>query len=1030
MIERAISWALKQRLIIIIFVVALVAFGIHAYVRLPIDAFPDVTNKQVQIITEAPGRSPEEVEKYITYPIEAQMMGIPKLTETRSLSKFGLSVITVVFEDDVDIYFARQLVLERLIEAKGKLPEGIEPVMGPISTGLGEIYQYTLEKPDGSVLSTEELMEFRTIQDWVVKPILKTVPGVTDVNSFGGMVKQYHVLVDPIKLRKYHLSLHEVFETVSKNNSNAGGNVFELSSEQYIVRGIGLIRSLQDLGNIIVKSEHGTPVFLRDIAETGIGHEWRPGAVVKDGKSESVAGIVLMIRGGSGKEVVAGVKKRVEEINKSKVLPKGLQIKPFYDRTDLVEKCIQTVTRALGEGAILIIIILYLFLRNIRGALVVTMTLPLAVLSTFIVMREVGLSANLMSLGGLAISLGMIVDAAIIQVENVQRHLSEKLPTKHKMQAVFGAVLEVRKPSLFGELIIAFTFIPIMTLQGMEGKMFSPLAFTVVIALLSSLLLSIFVIPVFCYFFLKPGEEKESLIVRGVKRIYLPVLRWAVVRSKTIVLLAVLLLGIAAALFPFLGTEFIPTMDEGILTPQVIRLPSVSLSESIEIEKKAQQALLKFPEVKAVVSKIGAAELATDPMGVNLSDPFVILKPKSEWKTARTREELVEKIREELQKIPGIGLNMSQPIALRVDELISGVKSQLAIKLFGEDMEVLREKAEEIARIVQKVEGVADLRVEQTTGQPYLIVDTDRDRIARYGINVEDINEIIETAVGGKVATVVLEGDKKFQVVVRFPEEKRNSVEGVGNILVRASKGVDIPLAQLAKISVSEGPVQIGRENARRRIIVECNVEGRDIGGFVHEAQEKIQEGIKLPPGYYLTWGGAFQNQQRAMKRLMLVVPLTIGLIFFLLYMTFSSIRYASLILLTLPFALVGGIAGLLISGQYLSVPASVGFIALLGVAVLNGVVLVTYINKLREEGAGLEESISTGCEKRLRPILMTASVAILGLIPLLFATGPGSEVQRPLAAVVVGGLITSTIMTLIVLPTLYKRFAEKKLEL
>ena len=1029
MIERAISWALKQRLIIIIFVVALVAFGIHAYARLPIDAFPDVTNKQVQIITEAPGRSPEEVEKYITYPIEAQMMGIPKLTDTRSLSKFGLSVITVVFEDDVDIYFARQLVLERLIEAKGKLPEGIEPVMGPISTGLGEIYQYTLEKPDGSVLSTEELMEFRTIQDWVVKPILKTVPGVTDVNSFGGMVKQYHVLVDPIKLRKYHLSLHEVFETVSKNNSNAGGNVFELSSEQYIVRGIGLIRSLQDLGNIIVKSEHGTPVFLRDIAETGIGHEWRPGAVVKDGKSESVAGIVLMIRGGSGKEVVAGVKKRVEEINKSKVLPKGLQIKPFYDRTDLVEKCIQTVTRALGEGAILVIIILYLFLRNVRGALVVTMTLPLAVLSTFIVMREVGLSANLMSLGGLAISLGMIVDAAIIQVENVQRHLSEKLATKHKMQAVFDAVLEVRKPSLFGELIIAFTFIPIMTLQGMEGKMFSPLAFTVVIALLSSLILSILVVPVFCYFFLKPGEEKESLIVRGVKRIYLPVLRWAVVRSKTIVLLAVLLLGIAAALFPFLGTEFIPTMDEGILTPQVIRLPSVSLSESIEIEKKAQQTLLKFPEVKAVVSKIGAAELATDPMGVNLSDPFVILKPKSEWKTARTREELVEKIREELQKIPGIGLNMSQPIALRVDELISGVKSQLAIKLFGEDMEVLREKAEEIARIVQKVEGVADLRVEQTTGQPYLTVDTDRDRIARYGINVGDINEIIETAIGGKVATVVLEGDKKFQVVVRFPEEKRNSVEGVGNILVRASKGADIPLEQLAMISVAEGPVQIGRENARRRIIVECNVEGRDIGGFVREAQEKIQEGIKLPPGYYLTWGGAFENQQRAMKRLMLVVPFTIGLIFFLLYMTFSSIRYASLILLTLPFALVGGIAGLLISGQYLSVPASVGFIALFGVAVLNGVVLVSYINKLREEGAGLEESISTGCEKRLRPILMTASVAILGLIPLLFATGPGSEVQRPLAAVVVGGLITSTIMTLIVLPTLYKWFAEKRLE-
>ncbi len=634
MIERAISWALKQRLLIIIFVVGLIAFGIYAYTKLPIDAFPDVTNKQVQIITEAPGRSPEEVEKYITYPVETQMMGIPGLTDTRSLSRFGLSVITVAFEDDVDIYLARQLVLERLIEAKEKLPEGIEPVMGPISTGLGEIYQYTLEKPDGSVPSAEELMEFRTIQDWVVKPILKTVPGVTDVNAFGGMVKQYHVLVDPMKLRKYDLSLHEVFETVSKNNANAGGNVFERSSEQYIVRGIGLIRSLQDLGNIIVKSEHGTPVFLRDIAEIGIGHEWRPGAVVKDGKGEGVAGIVLMIRGGSGKEVVAGVKKKVEEINKSNVLPKGLQIKPFYDRTDLVEKCIQTVTRALGEGVILVIIILYLFLRNFRGAMVVTMTLPLAVLSTFIIMWRVGLSANLMSLGGLAISMGMLVDGAIIQVENVQRHFSEAVAEKHKIQTVLNAVLEVTKPSIFGVLIIAITFVPIMALQGMEGKMFSPLAFTVVIALLSSLLLSILVIPVFCYFFLKPGEEKESLIVRGAKWIYLPILRWSVNHVKTVVISAAIILAAALALFPFLGTEFIPTMDEGTLTPQVIRLPSVSLSESIEIEKKAQQVLLKFPEVEAVVSKIGAAELATDPMGVNLSDPMVILKPKNQWKTA------------------------------------------------------------------------------------------------------------------------------------------------------------------------------------------------------------------------------------------------------------------------------------------------------------------------------------------------------------------------------------------------------------
>lgn len=1029
MIDRLIAVALKQRLVVLIGVLLLVIFGVYAFTRLPIDAFPDVTNVQVQIITEAPGRSPVEVEKLITYPIEVQMTGLPRMQERRSLSKFGLSMVTVVFEDEVDIYFARQLILERLIEAKEKLPVGVEPAMGPVSTGLGEIYQYTLERPDGSELDTAGLMELRSLQDWIVRPMLKTVPGVTDVNAFGGHVKQYQVLIDPDRLRKYNLSLKEVFEAVAENNANAGGDILEHSSERYIIRGVGLIQSLRDIEDVVVKSHNGTPVYVKDVARIDFGPETRHGAVVKDGKGEAVAGIVMMIKGGSSREVVSGVKAKVDEINNSNILPGGIKVKPFYDRADLVDKCLETVTKALEEGAFLVIIVLYLFLRNFRGALVVALTLPLAVLATFIVMWKVGITANLMSLGGLAISLGMVVDAAIIQVENVQRHLSEADASKHRLHVILDSVLEVRKPSLFGELIIAITFIPIMTLEGMEGKMFSPLAFTVVIALLASLVLSIFVVPMLCSFFLKAGEENESFIIRWLKRPYLPALRKAIRHPKKVIASAVVLLIISLALSPFLGTEFMPTLDEGSLTTQVIRLPSIALSESVEVENKVQQALMKFPEVETVVSKIGAAEIATDPMGPNISDPIIILKPRDEWKTASTKEELVEKIREELEKIPGIGLNITQPIALKVDELISGVKSQVAIKIFGDDMGVLEAKADEIAKVMAALNGVTDLRVEQTAGQPYITVDIDRRKIARYGINIADIQEIIETAVGGKVATDVFEGDRRFSVLLRFPEEKRNSVEAIGNIFVKASNGANIPLSMLARVYMSEGPVQISRENSKRRVVIESNVEGRDIGGFVKDAQERIAKEVKLPPGYYIAWGGAFENQQRAMKRLSIIVPLTIALIFFLLFYTFNSLKYAALIILNLPFALIGGIFGLLISGQYLSVPASVGFIALFGVAVLNGVVLVSYINKLREEGLGLEEAIMIGCERRLRPVLMTALVAILGLIPMLFAAGPGSEIQKPLATVVVGGLITSTILTLLVLPTLYRWFEEKKVE-
>lgn len=1031
MLDKLISFSLRQRLLIIIGVAILIGFGLYSFKKLPIDAFPDVTNIQVQIITDAPGHSPLEVEKFVTYPIEIQMTGLPRLTELRSLSKFGLSVVTIVFEDGVDIYFARQLVLERLIEAKEKLPENVEPSLGPISTGLGEIYQYTLERPEGDapIDEIEDLVELRTIQDWMIRPILKSIPGVADVNSFGGYVKQYQVIVHPEKLAKYHLSLREVFEAVVENNANAGGNLLEHYSDQYLVRSIGLIEQIEDIQEIIVKEEEGIPVYVRDVAEVRTGPEVRQGALVVDGEREGVAGIVMMLRGQSGKDVAARVKQKVDEINKSNVLPFGIKMKPFYDRTELVEKCLATVEKALAEGAIFVAIILYLFLRNFRGAFVVTLTLPLAVLATFIVMERMGLSANLMTLGGLAISLGMIVDAGIIQVENVQRHLSESDMSKHKLTTVLDAVIEVRKPSIFGELIIAITFLPIITLQGMEGKMFSPLAFTVAIAIFSSLVLSIFVTPVLCSFFLKAGKEKESLLVRWAKRLYLPVLKTALKHRVKVLTLALILLGGSLVIIPFLGTEFIPILDEGSLTPQIIRLPSISLKESIKIEKIAQRIMMQFPEVETVVSQIGSAEIATDPMGPNLSDPIVVLKPRKFWKTAKHKEELVEKMTEALSQIPGIALNVTQPIALTVDELISGVKSMIAIKLFGDDVDILKTEADEIAKMISNVKGIRDLRVEQVSGQSYLEVRIDRRKIARYGINVADVQEIIETAVGGKTATEFFEGEKRFAVLLRFPEDKRNSIETIGNILVDSSGGVKIPLAQLATISLVEGPVQVSRENSKRRIVVECNVRGRDIGSFVSECQEKLEKNLKLPSGYYITWGGAFENQQRAMKRLMVIVPVTITMIFFLLFSVFNSLKQAFLVIINLPFALIGGIIALFISGLYLSVPASVGFIALFGVAVLNGIVLVTYINQLRREGVSLNEAITTGCERRLRPVLMTASVAILGLVPLLFATGPGSEVQKPLAVVVIGGLISSTLLTLLVLPVLYGWFEKEEVE-
>ena len=796
------------------------------------------------------------------------------------------------------------------------------------------------------------------------------------------------------------------------------------------MRGVGLIKTLEDIHNIVVKEVRGTPVFVRDVAEVRIGQAVRYGAAVLNGEREVVAGIVLMLRGANSREVVDEVKKKVDAIHRDHVLPGGFRIEPFYDRSELVTTALQTVQKALLEGILFVVLILFLFLGNVRSALIVTATLILSPLVTFIVMNQAGLSANLMSLGGLAIAIGMIVDGSVVVVENVYRLLSEhrERPTS-RWEIVLRASREVGRPVVFGILIIIIVFLPLFSLQGMEGKLFAPMAYTIMIALLVSLVLSLTLSPVLCLLVLKGGREADTFLVRWAKRVYLPVLRWAIGHRIQVLTGAVPLLIASLLLVPSLGGEFIPILDEGAITPQIVRLPSVSLQESIEQEKRVHQAVLEFPEIRMIVGKIGRSEIATAPEEANESDPVATLNPRNTWTTAGTKQELVDAIRRRLAQIPGISVLMSQPIQERVDELISGVKTEVAIKLFGDDLEVLKNKADQIAAIMETVKGVKDVKVEHVFGQSYLTVDIDRHKIARRGINVADIREIIETAIAGKPATQVFEGERRFSLIVRFPENLRNSVKVISDILLKSPSGALIPLSDLATIELREGPVHISREHVRRRVYIGFNVVGRDIESLVAEGQRKLATQLQLPPGYTVTWAGAFENMQRAMARLRIIVPMTIGLIFLLLFISFNSVRYAALIILNLPFSLIGGIVALWATGQYLSVPASVGFIALFGVAVLNGIVLVSYINKLRQEGLQGEEAIVTGCTLRLRPVLMTALVALLGLLPMAFAQGIGAEVQRPLATVVIGGLVSSTLLTLIVLPALYRWFQEERME-
>ena len=1023
MLDKILQFALQQRLMIILATTILIGSGLWAMNKLPVDAFPDVTNVQVQILTQAGGMAPTEVEKLITFPIETSMGGLPRLHEMRSLSKVGLSVVTIVFEDGVDIYFARQQVFEKLQQARDRLPKGIEPQMGPVTTGLGEIYQYILTS------DTHDARELRSIQDWLVRPILRTVPGVTDVNSFGGQVKQYQILLDPGKLKSLNLTIRDVMGAVEKNNATVGAGYIEHREEQYMVRGIGLARGVDDLKDIVVKSAGGTPIHLRDVGDVAIGNEPRQGVTTYNGKGETVAGIVMMLKGASSREVVEGVTTKIKTIEKA--LPEGVKLTPYYDRTDLIWKTIRTVTTNLIEGGLLVIAVLFYFLGNVRGAIIVALTIPLSMLFSFLGMHWLGLSANLMTLG--AIDFGMIVDGSVVMVENTVRHLSERKEGQSTRHIIFTSAREVARPILFGVFIIIIVYLPIVTLTDMEGKMFSPMAFTVGFALLGSLILTMTLVPTLCSFLLKGKvEEKNPWLLVKIRDNYLPILRQSLANPKKTLAITGATLAASLLLVPFLGSEFLPTLDEGSMTVQSFRLPSVSVTDTVKTSAAVEKAIMSFPEVESVVARAGRAEIASDPMGIDISDIFVSLKPRGEWTTVKTKDELVDKMRERLENIPGMTFSFSQPIALRVDELISGVKSQIAIKLYGEDMEILKARANAIAEVVKKVEGAADVQVEKVTGLAYLQVEIDRAAIARYGINVADITEVLELASGGKTVSELFEGQKRFAVALRFPTALSDSPEKFGELLISAPGGARIPLKQLARVKTEEGPAQISRENGSRRIVVECNVTGRDIGSFVASAQTALDAGVKLPAGYYLDWGGQFENQQRAMARLAVILPICLALIFILLFSTFNSVPQAFLIILNIPFALIGGIVALFLRGLPLSVSGAIGFIALFGVAVLNGIVMVSYFNKLRDEGQSLDDAITNGAAIRLRPVLMTALVASLGFIPMALSQGTGAEVQRPLATVVIGGLITSTLLTLVVLPTLYRwweRRAELKLD-
>jgi cobalt-zinc-cadmium resistance protein CzcA len=1039
MIERLISFALRQRIITLALVIVLIGAGLYALYTITIDAFPDLTNNQVTIITETQGMAAGEVEAQVTFPIEGAMLGLPRTEEVRSISKFGLSLVTVVFEDQVNTYFARQLVNERLNEAKTRIAPGLEPVLGPVATAFGEVYQYTIE--DGRPEQPpERLMELKTLHDWLIKLQLRNVPGVGEINSWGGLTKQYQILVDPANLIKYSLTLHQVFERVAENNANFGGGYLEHYSEQYTVRGMGLLKNAADIERIVVGAGEGTPIYLRDVATVTEGAMPRQGAILRDGTGERVSGMVILLKGENGKSVAERVKQRVETLKTA--LPPGVTISKFYDQTEVIDRTIQTVKKNLIGGAILVMVVLFLFLHNVRAALIVAAVIPISMVTAFIAMRASGVSANLMSLG--AVDFGLIVDGAVVMMENFIRKLSARRSGMNPNVSLSGktsgaattsdviheAAIEVGRPIVFGVLIIIAVYLPVFTLEGLEGRMFRPMAITVCAALLGSLLLALLFVPAVSSIALRGNiKGREGRIFRSLQHRYVRLLDGALRHRFVTVGVAFLIISVAVGSLFFIGTEFMPRLDEGSILIETRKLSSVSLTESVAISRKVETIVKSFPEVESVVTKIGRPDLATEAMGIHQGDVYVILKPYDQWPQQRTKDELIEAMSAELGKLPGVAYNFTQPMAMRLDETISGVKSDVAVKLFGEDLKAIEEKAAEIARVLEIVPGAADVQAEALSGAAQLQIIVKRDQIARYGLNVADVRDMVETAVGGKIATTVIDGQKRFDVVVRFPESLRNDAETIALLPLTTPGGERLRLSDVAEVSLVRAPDIIQRENNQRRIVIQSNVRGRDIGSFVAEAQRKIAQSINIPTGYFITWGGQFENQQRATRRLFIVVPLALLLIFALLMAMFGSVKYSLLIILNVPFALVGGIAALWLRGLNLSLSASIGFIALFGVAVLNGVVLIAYINKMREEGRTVDDAVREGARVRLRPVLMTALVASLGFIPMAVATSAGAEVQRPLATVVIGGLLTSTILTLLVLPVLYRMLERRGAE-
>jgi cobalt-zinc-cadmium resistance protein CzcA len=1030
MLNALVEASLRYKLLVLVAVGALVFAGSRAALNVPIDAFPDVTPVQVSVSTESPGLAAEDVEQLLTLPVESALAGLPHVTGIRSVSLLGLSSVSVDFSDDTDIYFARNLVAERLTEVSDRIPEGFgKPVLGQNSSGLGQVFWFTLERADEKLRGGLSDMELRTLQDWNVRINLRTAPGVDDVLSWGGQEKQYEVVLDPLKLIRYGLGFREVVERIGLNNAEVGGQYVNFGPEQYTVRGLGLLHGQKDLGEIVVKAENGVPVLLRDVATISEAAALRYGAVTRDGK-EVVLGMTLARIGENAKAVVDGVKLRVKSIQDT--LPKGAVIRPIYDRTDLAKQAVGTAVRALIEGSVLVAIVLYLFLGEFRSALVVIAALPLTMLIVFLLMQAAGFSANLMSLAGLAIGIGMMVDGAVVMVENAFRIMSERFDRGEKVNrtaAVLAAAREVANPIAFAILIIVVVFLPLFSLQGLEGKLFKPMAYSISFAMAGSLLLTLTVIPVLAAMGLKPKPEHDTRLLAWIKRNYASLLHWGLAHRRIVLGGAVTALLASLVIFPFLGKEFMPTLQEGSLIWRVSLVPSTSLEESVRVSQRISATLKQFPEVDTVLALIGRAEKG-ESEDVNNMEVFVSLKPRDEWTTGNSIEEITGPMREKLEAaIPEAGIALSQPIQSRVEELISGVRATLALKVYGDDLDTLGRLSTQVRQVLGKIRGAKDLALEANAGKPQVRIQVKRDELARLGLNADDVLNVVRQGIGNDPVSTLIDGVRRFDITVRLPDTSKASVEAMGAIPLRSPSGALVPLRQVASISIAEGYSFVRREQLSRYAVLQMDVQGRDVNGFVKEADAAIKAQVKLPPGYRLEWGGAFENQQRALGRLALIVPITIGLIFVLLYTAFNSLRFAGMVLANVPFAIIGGVLGLAITGQYLSVPSAIGFIAVFGVAMLNGIVLISFMNQLRDQGRTVRQAVVDGTDLRLRPVLMTASVAILGLLPMLLSGDVGAEVQRPLATVVVGGLLTSTLLTLLLLPVVYDWIEQRREE-